>query len=199
MISVNRMDKEFINSLPIIRFKGEIKIIKDQIGLNNAAKLLSDHTQLGFDTESRPSFKKGTSYPISVVQLATEEICYLFLVSQINNLTPLAKILSNKKIQKIGIDSETDLIKLNRLITFQSQNFFDLSKMAEKKGIIQFGVRNLAARYLGQRVSKNCRTSNWARINLLEKQQVYAATDAWICLKIHPLLLMDNTDYSKIE
>ena len=78
MNNVNRMDKSYINSLPIIRFKGEIKVIKDQAGLNSAVKLLSDHSQLGFDTESRPSFKKGTSYPISVVQLATQETCFLF-------------------------------------------------------------------------------------------------------------------------
>lgn len=196
---VNRIDKDHINSLPIIKFKGRIDLIDNQKKLERAVKRLLKEKELGFDTESRPSFKPGVSFPISLIQLASIKEAYLFQLNKLLDCSRIFSVLASNEIKKIGIDTEGDLKKLKDSFNFEPNNFIDLGKIAEQKGIIQFGARNLSARYLNQRISKACQTSNWSRGDLTRKQLEYAATDAWICLKIYPLLTQDGTDYNCIE
>lgn len=196
---VNRMSSEYINSLPIIRFKGQIIVINQADQANGLISRFRQEKYIGFDTESRPSFSKGISYPPSIIQLATQDTVYLFQLEKIRLFDELVDFFLDQNIKKIGIGTKNDIEKIQEIRKFQARGFIDLSKIAAQKGIIQVGARALTARYLEQRLTKTAQKSNWARAQLTRKQKEYAATDAWICLQIYPLLLSDPIDYSQVE
>ena len=194
-ILANRLSSDYINTLPIVRFEGEVVIVDNKEQEEKVIKLLRKEKYVGFDTESKPAFKKGVSYPISLVQLATHDTAYLIQVKKTGFTDSLADFLSNKKIKKIGVGVKNDITKLNELKDFTAGGFIDLSTIASEKGIIQIGVRGLTARYTAHRLVKSSQKTNWAKSELTRKQQLYAASDAWICLQIYPRLLGDTIDY----
>lgn len=195
LLQVNRIDSEYINSLPAVQFEGNVVVVDTPEQETAVINDLRNQSCVGFDTESKPAFKKGESYPISLVQLATHETAYLFQLSKAGFSNALMDFLSDENIKKIGIGVNTDIEKLQELKKFIPRGFIDLSKIAKDKGIIQVGARALTARYLGRRLVKTAQKTNWAQSRLSRKQQVYAASDAWICLEIYPHLLADIIDY----
>ncbi len=194
-LQVNRLSKEYINSLPIIRFEGEVKVVNLPDQEEVVIQQLRKKTYVGFDTESRPAFKKGTSYPISLVQLATQNRAYLFQLEKTGFSDALTDFFTDSNIKKIGVGVKNDIEKLQELKIFNPAGFIDLSQIAKEKGIIQIGARGLTARYIGRRLVKTAQKTNWAHPHLTLKQQKYAACDAWICLQIYPHLMADLTDY----
>jgi hypothetical protein len=199
IMQINRMSSDYINSLPIIRFRGQIIVINQTDQTNGLFSRLRQEKYIGFDTESRPSFSKGISYLPSIIQLSTQDAVYLFQLEKTRLFDELVDFFSDQNIKKIGIGTKNDIEKLQEIRKFQARGFIDLSKIAAQKGIIQVGARALTARYLEQRLTKTAQKSNWARAQLTQKQKEYAATDAWICLQIYPLLLSDPIDYSQFE
>jgi ribonuclease D len=195
LLQVNRIGSEYINSLPAVQFEGNVVVVDTPEQEAAVIKELRNQPCVGFDTESKPAFKKGESYPISLVQLAGHETAYLFQLIKTGFSDALADFLADERIKKIGIGVNSDIEKLQELKKFTARGFIDLSKIAKEKGIIQVGARALTARYLGQRLVKTAQKTNWAQSRLSRKQQVYAASDAWICLEIYPHLLADTTDY----
>jgi ribonuclease D len=195
----NRISKEYINSLPIIRFDGNVVMVTSEQQAEDVLKHLMEETWVGFDTESKPSFTKGTSYPVSLVQFSTQDTAYLFQLKKTGFSERLVELLENKQIKKIGVGIKADIVKLQEQRSFIADGFVDLSELAAAKGIIQVGVRGLTARYLHHRLPKTAQKTNWARSKLTMKQQIYAASDAWICLKIYPLVLEDTTDYHQFN
>ncbi|PKL35779.1 MAG: hypothetical protein CVV44_19830 [Spirochaetae bacterium HGW-Spirochaetae-1] len=191
----NRITKEFINNLPIIRYAGPISVINRGRDLDNCLSLLSSEELLGFDTETRPTFQRGQNNPVSLIQLATDEIVYIIQLGLTGFRPSLVKLLEDERVKKIGLAVRDDILKLQEIRPFEAAGFIDLSDMASRKGIIQTGLKALAARYLEGRISKAVQTSNWARPDLMEKQKIYAATDAWICLRIYYPLISDERDY----
>lgn len=191
----NRLSKEYVSSLEAIRFCGEISVVSAHEEVEIACEELSSYNELGFDTESRPSFRKGISYPVSLVQLSTSSKSFLFQLNGNGLPKELVRIFSNPEIKKIGIGIKEDIKKLKEVELFDEKGFVDLGDIASEKGIIQFGARALSARYLGKKIVKSAQKTNWARRDLTEKQKIYAATDAWVCLQIYPILLADQTDY----
>jgi len=199
LLKQNRLSRDYINSLPIIRFEGKVEVINDPSVAKKIVKKLSREKFLGFDTESKPSFKPGVSHPISLIQIATLKASYLFQVNG-NDLIPLLEpLLTSEKVKKVGIGLAHDINKLKGFNGIILKGLIDLSSMAGDKGIIQTGARGLTARYLQKRLVKSAQTTNWARHELSEKQKTYAATDAWVCLKIYPLLKKDKINYRKFE
>jgi ribonuclease D len=199
MIHINRMSSDYINSLPIIHFQGKVIVINHREQANGFLKRLKREKYIGFDTESRPSFSKGISYPPSIIQLATQDTAYLIQLEKTSIFDELVDLFSNARFKKIGIGTQNDIEKLQEIRKFSARGFIDLSKIAAQKGIIQVGARALTARYMEHRLTKSSQKSNWAVAQLTQKQMEYAATDAWICLKIYPLLLSDSTDYSQLD
>jgi len=192
----NRLSKEYINSLPIIKFSGNVSVIDDIDSAEYAIEFLKNEEFIGFDTESRPAFKKGEVYPISLIQFATLDKAFLFQIDKTGFFDSLKELLENNKIKKIGIGIDADNKKLAELSAgIKTAGFIDLKKLAEEKGIVQSGARALSARYLKHRITKSAQRSNWANSVLTNKQIKYAATDAWICVKIYPLLLKDKFKY----
>ncbi|MCK4766282.1 MAG: 3'-5' exonuclease domain-containing protein 2 [Candidatus Aminicenantes bacterium] len=196
-ILINRFSSEYINSLPVVRFNGKVVVVQSRGQEEEAVKLLRQERYVGFDTESKPAFKKGESYPISLVQLATKDTAYLLQLKKTKFSNALADFLSNNEIKKIGIGVNNDIVKLQELKEFTAGGFIDLSTLAAERGIIQIGARGLTARYIARRLVKSSQKTNWAQPDLTRKQQIYAASDAWICLKIYPRLLADAIDYSQ--
>jgi ribonuclease D len=191
-----RLSKEEINALNILSFQGKSEEVTDPTRLDEICDLLSKESVIGFDTESRPSFKRGQNFPVSVIQLVTNTHAYLVRNLQTTITKKFANFLCNAHIKKLGIALHDDVKKLSKFVPdICGDGFVDLSTIARKKGIIQIGARALTARYLGGKLSKAMQTSNWGAVHLSEKQKRYAATDGWVCLHIYPKLLADTTDY----
>jgi ribonuclease D len=186
---IKRIDKESINALPLGQFEGEIVLVNSKDQIKEAVDELGSHTLIGFDTETRPSFRKGTQYYVSLLQLATDEVAYLIRLNEIGMPRLIQDILEEPNIVKIGAAVLDDLRGLRKVaVGFQPQSFFDLNEELKKVGFENVGVRNLAAMVLNMRISKSEQVSNWEASDLTQKQKLYAATDAWVCLEIYKKL-----------
>ncbi len=186
------MDLDYINSLPLISFPGEIKLIRGEAAAIEAVEEIVGEDVVGFDTESRPSFRAGQNFPIALIQIATEEKAYLFQIIKGKIPNSLASILSDPQIEKVGIGLKSDIHKLKESSDLQVSGFLDLSVIAASKGFAQTGAKALTAFFLEKKLSKAVRISNWASGFLTTKQLLYAATDAWICLEIKKRLMQDQ-------
>jgi ribonuclease D len=139
-----------------------------------------DETLLGFDTESRPSFRRGDNHPVALLQLAGAERVYLFQLQLLDNLDPILALLADPAIRKAGVAIRDDIRKLQELGGFAPGNFVEISDLSRQLEITNTGLRNLCAIFLGIRVSKGAQVTNWARPDLTSAQTSYAATDAWV-------------------
>ncbi len=181
-----RMSKDEINSCPITRWTGRISVVRDRNGLAAAMRRLSSgHSLLGFDTETRPAYKKGESYRPSILQLASEDEVFIFQLKHLGLAGELRAILTDPAIIKTGVSLDFDIRELQKLSRFKAAGFMDLGNSARKAGIKNHGLRGLAAVFLGIRIAKGAQTSNWARDVLTPKQILYAATDAWVGRKLY--------------
>ncbi len=180
-----KISKDEVNALEIGAFQGEIMLIDDPENIAEAVLEIKKSRLLGFDTETRPAFKKGVSYDVSLLQLATSEKAYLFRLNQIGLPAGVRDILEDPKTIKIGAAVRDDLKALKKISpTFTPASFFDLNEELKRIGFLNVGVRNLSAMVLNIRISKSEQVSNWEGESLTDKQLLYAATDAWACLEI---------------
>ena len=175
--------------LPSAHFDGRIIVVENEAQIEQAYRDLAAQKIIGFDTETRPSFKAGVSYKVSLLQLSTPENCYLIRLCRTKLRSSILKILSNPNIKKIGADVAGDIRSLHALRHFKERGFIDLQQMASYWGIEEKSLRKMSALVLGQRVSKAQRLSNWEANTLTPQQQMYAATDAWVCIKIYERLM----------
>ena len=185
----DKISNEETAALPAIEFKGEIRIIEHERDIVPACKFLMKQAVVGFDTETRPSFRPGISYRVSLLQLSTPQLCFLFRLNKIPLATPILQVLETDSILKIGADVAGDLRSLRQIRHFRDGGFVDLQGIAPEWGIGEKSLRKLSASVLGKRVSKAQRLSNWEAATLTDKQQLYAATDAWVCTRIYEQLL----------
>jgi ribonuclease D len=180
-----QISKEDINSLPIGRWEGPSRLVRTVEEVRGAVRSLSQASLLGFDTETRPAFRKGQKFPPSLLQLATGDEVFLFQLKNIGLPESLITILSDPAIVKVGVALDFDVISLQALQPFQPKGFIDLARLARRRGIKNQGLRGLAAVVCGIRISKSARTTNWASDDLTLQQIQYAATDAWIGREIY--------------
>lgn len=176
-------------ALPAIEFKGEIRVIEEERDIEAACRYLDGQPVIGFDTETRPSFRPGAMNRVALLQLSTPQTCLLFRLNRIPLHKSILRILEDKKILKIGADVAGDLRQLRQIRHFRDGGFVDLQTLAPEWGIEEKSLRKLSAIVLGQRVSKAQRLSNWEATHLTDKQKIYAATDAWVCTEIYDTLL----------
>jgi ribonuclease D len=180
--------KEELRLLPTGQFKGRIQLIESITQVAQACSNLMQEQVLGFDTETKPAFKKGSSNKVSLLQLATSTDAYLFRLNKIGIPQILIEILSNPAILKIGIAIRDDLRHLIALNHFKPQGFIELQNFVKNFGIENSGLSKLTGIILNFRVSKSQQLSNWENDVLTEAQQLYAATDAWAAYKIYKTL-----------
>jgi ribonuclease D len=177
--------REELLALPIRRYDGEVSLVTTAADLERATEEIRAESVVGFDTETRPAFKKGESYLPCLIQIATARRVHVFHLSRLDCSGATAELLSSPAIVKTGIGLKYDLGQLKRLFPFDAAAVVDLGEVAKRHGLRQSGVRNLAGLFLGFRVSKGAQTTNWAAPRLSEQQIRYAATDAWACREIH--------------
>ena len=169
----------------MVQFEGRIHVVDTAEKLAKALSELQNEGRLGFDTEKKPTFVKGDYNHTSLVQLSTPTDAYLFQLKKIGFAEELKALLENPTIEKLGVSISDDLKELNRVSPFNPAGFIDLAQSAKENDIPYFGLRNLTAFFLDRRLSKGQQVSNWENGTLTHPQQLYAATDAWVALKIH--------------
>lgn len=175
---------EEINNLPLRTFNGKTSVISDPLQLNKIVKEIEFHDVVGFDTETRPSFKKGQIFQVALLQLAIPKKVFLIRLNHTGVTEELASLFSNAGIIKTGVGIRDDLRALQKLRAFDPANFRDLSLLAKEAGLQVESVKKLTALLLGFRISKSAQTSNWEVPTFTQKQIEYAATDAWVCLEL---------------
>lgn len=177
--------------LPKIQFTGKIHLIANNQQLAAAKRGLLESTQLGFDTETKPSFKKGEVYKVALLQLSTEADAYLIRLQSISEFSILKHVLENENVLKVGVAIRDDLKGLQKHFSFQPKNFVELQDVAKAKGLQNFGLKGMTAEVMKASLSKAAKMTNWEQPTLTESQLLYAATDAWIGLALY-LKLQNN-------
>ena len=181
--------KEELRDLPLLRYEGEIKLIEDKQEIAKAIQHCREHDVVGFDTETKPTFKKGQYHAVALVQLAVKDIVYLIRVSKTGVEENLIGLFEDADTLKLGIGLRDDIKELQKMKGFKDAGFLDLNEFAESLEMESIGARKLSGIFLNGRISKSQQVSNWENRKLTPAQMNYAATDAWICLDIYEKML----------
>lgn len=179
------IDKSEVSAMPTVAFEGRIITIDTPQAVDQAIMALSNEAYVGIDTETRPSFRKGVQHDVSLIQLSTPDTCFLIRLNRTGMPDSLVKFLENKQIAKIGLSLHDDYQGLCKRRKFKAGNFIDLQKEVGQYGIEEMSLQKIFAIIFGQRISKSQQLTNWENDVLTDKQKIYAATDAWACLKIY--------------
>ncbi|UXP31189.1 3'-5' exonuclease domain-containing protein 2 [Reichenbachiella agarivorans] len=182
---VRKISKEEVNELPLIKYEGKSIVVEDISAVQEAANYLSQFSLLGFDTETKPAFKKGQVYPVALLQLAAPDRVYLIRLLQTGLPQEIIDLFENPKITIAGIGIRDDIKDLKKIKNFNPAAFVDLNELAKTLGFESIGARNFAGMFLKGRISKSQQVSNWENEELTDAQIDYAATDAWICIEIY--------------
>ncbi|MBQ5700768.1 MAG: 3'-5' exonuclease domain-containing protein 2 [Alistipes sp.] len=185
MAFIESISNEEVAALQAVQFEGEIIIVETAEALEQACTHLAAQTILGFDTETRPSFTAGVTNKVALLQLYGGGKCFLIRLNRVQMSKQLTDILHNPNIIKVGAAVKNDIVGLARLRHFTAGGFVDLQDIVEKYGIKDKSLRKISGIVLGKKVSKAQRLSNWEAKTLTWQQQVYAATDAWVCVEIY--------------
>lgn len=180
---------EEIKDLELEWFKGKIILIDSIEKYRSVIPWLQNSKVLGFDTETKPTFKKGRKNKVSLIQLSDNKIACLFRINKIGIPDELASLLADPDIIKCGVAVHEDIRLLNGQKNFIPAGFIDLQKFVKDYGIESSGLKKLSAIVLGKRISKSQQVTDWEAKELSEAQMIYAATDAWVCLEIYKELI----------
>jgi len=186
------LTNEEINELPLYQFEGGIFVIDSFEKLDDYIPLLNNQKVLGFDTETKPSFKKGVVNPVSLLQITTASEAFLIRINKVGLPDEIIRILQNKDIVKVGLAIKDDIKILQGIHRFSPDGFIDLQDFVVDFGINAKSLKKIAGIVLQKRISKSQQVTNWEREELSDAQKVYAATDAWACLQIFKKLNNHN-------
>jgi ribonuclease D len=186
------IEDEYVKSLPLMSFPGTINLIEHSEDFEKIKPFLLHEKLVGFDTETKPTFKKGRYHQVALLQLSTCDQAFLFRLNKVHLPDFVIEILENKDITKVGVAIKDDLNSLNKIAPFKPNGFIDLQQFVKQFGIEDNGLKKLVANVLGFRISKKSQTSNWEQPDLTHEQLEYAATDAWVCHQIYEVLNNHN-------
>lgn len=176
---------EAINALPIRRYEGSVRLVATREEMEHAEAAFARERVVGFDTETRPSFRVGEVHPPALAQVATAHAVWLFPLQRMDFAGVLGPLLSSHKTIKTGVGLGEDLRALRKTFAFEPAAIADLGALARRHKLEKSGVRALAALFLGIRIPKGAKTTNWAARQLSPQQIAYAATDAWVCRELY--------------
>lgn len=178
---------EEIEKLEPAGFQGQIHVIsRPGLEFSRAIAYLKKQKVIGFDTETKPVFSPGQHHNgVALLQLSGPDQAFLFRIQKLNLRRRICAILSNPEIIKVGAAALDDVRGLQRYRTFEARGFVDLQKIVWEWGIRDKSVKKMAANILGVKISKSQQLSNWEAETLNPHQQLYAATDAWICREMY--------------
>ena len=188
------ISKEKLLEFPEVKYPGKVILIDDPMKAKNALRYLNHVAQVGFDTETRPSFQKFRHYNVSLAQISCEDECFLFRLQKIGSLDGFMQFLENPEVQKIGLSLRDDFHQLAKLQEFNPQGFVDLQTFVKDYDIADMSLQKIFGIIFERRISKHQRLTNWEAEKLTEHQQHYAAIDAWACQQIYNHLLAGGFD-----
>ena len=185
----NKITKTEIATLPKVLFPGRIFVIYTEADADKAISYLQTQRIVGVDTETRPSFKRGTTHKVALLQISTSDTCFLFRLNQIGMPPSLQEFLMSDTL-KIGLSLKDDFTMLRRRkdVHAEEGNWIELQDYVGRFGIEDRSLQKIFANLFGQKISKSQRLSNWEAETLSEGQMKYAATDAWACVEIYNCL-----------
>ena len=189
MLSIS---KQQLMELPEVKYPGKVILVDSASKCKSALAYLNKVSQVGFDTETRPSFQKYRHYNVSLMQISVDDECFLFRLKQIGSLDALVKFLERDDIQKIGLSLKDDFHSIGKIAEFSPAGFVELQSFVKDYEIAD----NSLQRIFDQRISKNQRLTNWEAQELTVNQQNYAAIDAWACQLIYNHLTAGKFDPS---
>ncbi len=188
MIVRRTISKETIKEMPKAVFPGRIHVIHTEADVEKAVAYLETQQVVGIDSETRPSFTKGHTHKVALLQVASEESCFLFRLNA-TGLTPsLVGLLENPSVLKVGLSLRDDFMMLRKRAPFTQQGCIDLQDFVRPFGIEDKSLQKIYGILFQEKISKSQRLSNWEIDVLTDAQKQYAATDAWSCLRIYNLL-----------
>lgn len=179
------ISKEQVSNFPTATYSGYIMVVEDYDTARESLRHLNTKSVVGIDTETKPSFRKGTPNKVSLIQIATESQAYLFRINKIGFIEELRHFLGNSTITKVGLSLKDDFRALRRIAEFEPASIVELQSYVKKFNISDNSLQKIYAIIFGERISKGQRLSNWEAEVLTSGQQNYAALDAWACLKLY--------------
>ena len=196
----DKYDKKLISALPQACFKGKVIVVLSEQEANAAVDYLLHQQILGFDTETRPTFKKGESRKVALLQVATHDICFLFRLNIIGMPDCIIRLLENTQVPIVGLSVHDDIHSLQKRQSFTPGKFIDIQNMVGELGIKDRSLQKLYANLFGEKITKREQLTNWEKDVLTDKQKTYAATDAWTCIMLYEKVqeLMCSGDYKLI-
>ena len=197
----NKFDKAKISTLPRVLFKGRIVVVLTERDADKAVRYLLSQPILGVDTETRPSFKKGETHQVALLQVSSYDVCFLFRLNQLGMSPSVKRLLEDTRVPKIGLSLRDDLLSLHKLADFNAGYFIDLQDHMREIGVEDLSLQKLYANFFAQKISKREQLTNWEADILQDKQKLYAATDAWSCIMLYEELqrLEQTGDYELIK
>ena len=198
----NTLTKAEVAAMPKVLFEGRIFVIYTEADADKAVEYLKTQQIVGVDTETRPSFKRGTTHKVALLQIATADTCFLFRLNRIGMPASLQDFLMSDTL-KIGLSLKDDFMMLRRRkdVHAEEGNWIELQDYVGRFGIEDRSLQKIFANLFGQKISKSQRLSNWEAETLTESQMKYAATDAWACVEIYRCLeeLERTGDYEVVK
>ena len=197
----NKFDKAKIAALPRVLFKGRIVVVLTERDADKAVRYLLSQPILGVDTETRPSFKKGETHQVALLQVSSYDVCFLFRLNQLGMSPSVKRLLEDTRVPKIGLSLRDDFLSLHKLADFNAGYFIDLQDHMREIGVEDLSLQKLYANFFAQKISKREQLTNWEADILQDKQKLYAATDAWSCIMLYEELqrLEQTGDYELIK
>ena len=197
----SKFDKARIHQLPRALFEGRIEVVLSESEAAKAVDYLLKQPIIGIDTETRPSFRKGVKYYVSLLQVSSRDICFLFRLKNTGMCESIIRLLEDTTIPKIGLSLHDDIRQLHEVAKFQPGYFIELQDKVKDFGVEDLSLQKLFANFFGERISKGQRLTNWEADILSESQKRYAATDAWACILLYEEMerLLQTGDFEVIR
>lgn len=196
----NKYAKQLIGQLPTVVFEGRIVVVLSANEADRAVDYLLSQPILGIDTETRPAFKKGVHHTVSLLQVSSHDMCFLFRLKHTGMCPSIIRLLEDTTVPKVGLSLHDDLLMLHHVAAFKPGFFIDLQDHVKEVGVEDMSLQKLYANFFGRKISKAQRLTNWDADILTEKQKLYAATDAWTCIMLYEELqrLKATGDYELV-
>lgn len=185
MIIKRTIDKEAVKELPKTLFPGKIHVVQTPWEAEKAVAYLRTYPLLGIDSETRPSFTKGRTHKVALLQVSSEEHCFLFRLNLTGLTLPVITLLESPHVTKVGLSLHDDFMMLHKRAPFEQRACVELQEFVRPFGIQEKSLQKIYAILFGEKISKTQQLSNWEAETLTEPQKLYAATDAWACLNIY--------------
>jgi ribonuclease D len=197
MVIRRTINKEELSNMPKATFPGQIHVVSTPQEAERAVAYLKKCPLVGIDSETRPSFSKGQVHKVALLQVSSEDHCFLFRLNQTGLTLPVIMLLENPNVIKVGLSLKDDFMMLHKRAPFEQRGCIELQEYVRMFGIQDKSLQKIFGILFGQKISKSQQLSNWEAEQLTQPQQLYAATDAWACLTIYNRLqeLKQTGDY----